>query len=303
MKVSEQTMIDLTTSSIGKKIKMLRLEKGMTQKELCKGICSQAEISKIENGRNTPTIDLLQQICRKLRISISLFFSDEQVSQKLNEIDQQMLRHFREKTYGEMSAELTHYSKSTTIFEIKIFLHYYQVLLEYERGNIDFRSCITSLLQLVAQKEIMKKSFLLYIRIQMAIAVLYTNHEEYTHSHQIYEGILKMPYQTREYKKIKMKIMYNYLRNLYRLKRFEEGLREVEQVIEETKNLQDLTYLGHFYYQKGFFLESLHAAKNDIREAYTIAYSFFIATNNHAYQKILEVHLSELLLFPIDESE
>jgi len=289
--------------SVGDKIKQERKKQGMTQKALCEGICSQAEISKIENGRNSPTIDLLQQICRRLRIPISLFFEDEFVSQKLNEIDQRMLRHMREKTYSAMEKDLEEYAKSNTEFEIQVLIRYHQKLLLHEKGNIDFRTCISALLKLVTEESLVEKSFLLYTRIQMAIAVLYTNHEDYTHSHQIYEELLKLPYRTREYKKIKMKIMYNYLRNLYRLKRFEEGLQEVEQVIEETKRLQDLTYLGHFYYQKGFFLESLHAANNDIREAYTIAYSFFIATNNHAYQKILEVHLAELLLFPIDESE
>ena len=289
--------------SVGDKIKQERKKQGMTQKALCEGICSQAEISKIENNRNSPTIDLLQQICKKLRIPVSLFFEDESVSQTMNEIDQKMIRHLREKTYSDMSKDLTFYEKLNTSVEVHILIRYHQELLEYERGNVDFRTCIASLLQLVRQERVEEKSFLLYTRIQMVIAVLYTNHEDYIHAHHIYKELLTLSYQTREFKKIRMKIMYNFIRNLVESERFEEGLLEVEQVIEETKRLQDLTYLGHFYYQKGFFLESLHAANNDIREAYTIAYSFFIATNNHAYQKILEVHLSELLLFPIDESE
>ncbi|UKS54812.1 helix-turn-helix domain-containing protein [Exiguobacterium acetylicum] len=289
--------------SVGDKIKQERKKQRMTQKDLCEGICSQAEISKIENGRNSPTIDLLQQICRRLRIPISLFFEDEIVSQKLNEIDQKMLHHMREKTYSAMEKDLDKYAKSNTAFEVQVLIRYHQKLLLHEKGNIDFRTCISALLKLVAEENLVEKSFLLYTRIQMAIAVLYTNHMDYARSHQIYEELLKLPYRTREYKKIKMKTMYNYLRNIYRLKRFEEGLQKVEQVIEEAKELQDLTYLGHFYYQKGFFLESLNASEKSIKEAYTIAYSFFTATNNHAYRKILETHLSDLLLFPIDESE
>lgn len=289
--------------SVGDKIKQERKKQGMTQKALCEGICSQAEISKIENNRNSPTIDLLQQICRRLRIPVTQFFEDEIVAQTLNEIDQKMLRHMREKTYIEMKKDLDNYAKTNRTFEVQALVRYHQQLLEYEKGNNDYRTCISLLLKLVAEEKLIEKSFLLYTRIQMAIAVLYTNHEEFNHSHQIYDDLLKLPYRTREYKKIKMKIMYNYLRNLYRLKRFEEGLQKVEQIIEETKELQDLTYLGHFYYQKGFFLESLQATETSIKEAYTIAYSFFIATNNHAYQKILETHISDLLLFPIDGSE
>ena len=43
--------------SIGNEIKRIRQERNWTQSELCQGICSQAEISKIENGRNSPTVD------------------------------------------------------------------------------------------------------------------------------------------------------------------------------------------------------------------------------------------------------
>ena len=66
---------------IGNEIKRIRKEKKMTQKELCDGICSQAEISKIENGRNSPTIDLLQQIAKRLRIPMSILFRDQYKSE------------------------------------------------------------------------------------------------------------------------------------------------------------------------------------------------------------------------------
>jgi len=289
--------------SVGDKIKQERKKQGMTQKALCEGICSQAEISKIENGRNSPTIDLLQQICRRLCIPISLFFEDEIVSQKLNEIDQRMIRHLREKTYSDMAKDLMLYEKSKNAVETQILIRYHQELLEYERGNVDFRTCIASLLQVVSEEQVEEKSFLLYTRIQMVIAVLYTNHEEYNRAHQIYKALLELPYQTREYKKIRMKIMYNFIRNLVEFERFEEGLQKVEQVIKETKQLQDLTYLGQFYFQKGIFLEALKASERDTTEAYTTAYSFFIATQNHSYLKILETYFSEHLLFPLNESE
>lgn len=289
--------------SVGEKIKQERKKQGMTQKELCDGICSQAEISKVENGKNSPTIDLLQSICKRLRLPISSFFEDEQVSQKLNEMDQKMLRHFREKSYTEMSRDLKQFAESSSAFEIQFLVQYHGILLEHEKGNIDFRTCISALLQLVSKEKLVDRSFLLYTRIQMAIAVLYTNQEEYQHADQIYDELINMSYQTREYKKIRMKIIYNYVRNLYRMKRFEDGFREVEKAISESKQMQDLTYLGHFYYQKGFLLESLNASESEIKESYTIAYAFFIATKNHAYQQILETHLSHLLLFPLQERE
>ncbi len=70
---------------IGNEIKRIRKQKKMTQKELCEGICSQAEISKIENGRNSPTIDLLQQIAKRLRVPLSLLFRDQLKSDTFRE--------------------------------------------------------------------------------------------------------------------------------------------------------------------------------------------------------------------------
>ena len=289
--------------SVGEKIKQERKKQGMTQKELCDGICSQAEISKVENGKNSPTIDLLQSICKRLKLPISSFFEDEQVSQKLNEIDQKMIRHLREKTFKEMENDLKDYAKFSQSFEIKILIRYHQELLKYESKQVDFRTCIASLLQVVAQEKIAEKSFLLYTRIQMVVAVLYTNHEEYVHADRIYKDLLSMTYPTREYQKIRMKIMYNFIRNLVEFKRFEEGLKEVERVIQDSKQIQDLTYLGQFYFQKGILLEELGLEEEEVKEAYTIAYSLFTATHNHSYIKILETYFSNQLLFPIQESE
>ena len=64
--------------SIGNEIKRIRQERNWTQAELCQGICSQAEISKIENGRNSPTVDLLQQLAERFHIPVSSFFINEE---------------------------------------------------------------------------------------------------------------------------------------------------------------------------------------------------------------------------------
>jgi len=66
----------LFIKSFGQQIKQLRSERKMTQKELAKGVCSQAELSKIENGKTMPTIDLVQRLSQKLHISMEQLFID-----------------------------------------------------------------------------------------------------------------------------------------------------------------------------------------------------------------------------------
>ncbi|WP_193749057.1 helix-turn-helix domain-containing protein, partial [Exiguobacterium indicum] len=76
--------MDDLTSSIGTKIKQLRIENQMTQKELCEDICSQAEISKIENGLNSPTVELLQKIAARLNSPITLLFENPQANEDID---------------------------------------------------------------------------------------------------------------------------------------------------------------------------------------------------------------------------
>lgn len=61
--------------SIGQKIRFLRKEKHLTQKQLAKNLCvtSQA-ISKWENGRNMPDVTILPSIARNFGISIDELF-------------------------------------------------------------------------------------------------------------------------------------------------------------------------------------------------------------------------------------
>ena len=62
---------------IGEKLKFFRQLNGLSQKEMSTGICSQAEISKIENGKAIPTVELLQQIAYKLDVPISEIVKDD----------------------------------------------------------------------------------------------------------------------------------------------------------------------------------------------------------------------------------
>lgn len=56
---------------IGQKIFYFRKLNGLTQEQLSHGICSVPHLSKIENGHETPSTDILEHLCKRLAISIS----------------------------------------------------------------------------------------------------------------------------------------------------------------------------------------------------------------------------------------
>lgn len=60
------------TKVICKKIKKYRSEKGMTQEDLAEKVgVSRVYIGYVEQGRNTPSLEILEKIARALSVSLS----------------------------------------------------------------------------------------------------------------------------------------------------------------------------------------------------------------------------------------
>ena len=74
-------MISENASMVGKRIKMMRLAKGMRQKHLADGLkISQANMSNIESGRCAVTIDHLIILREIFACSMNDFFVDMEKS-------------------------------------------------------------------------------------------------------------------------------------------------------------------------------------------------------------------------------
>lgn len=55
---------------IGQKIFYFRKLNGLTQEQLAHGICSVPHLSKLENGHETPSTDIIEHLCKRLAIAI-----------------------------------------------------------------------------------------------------------------------------------------------------------------------------------------------------------------------------------------
>lgn len=71
--------------NLGKKIESRRKELGFTQKQFAYGICSQAQLSRIEKGLHTPSHEKLIQLLNKLNVTPSLinYYDDLDYHNKL----------------------------------------------------------------------------------------------------------------------------------------------------------------------------------------------------------------------------
>ncbi len=72
----------MTNEELGKKIRQLRELKGLSQQNLSESVdISQKSLSRIENGQNSPTFELITKICQELDIELHqlLDFSDQTI--------------------------------------------------------------------------------------------------------------------------------------------------------------------------------------------------------------------------------
>ncbi|WP_070119691.1 helix-turn-helix domain-containing protein [Bacillus marinisedimentorum] len=87
--------------NIGDRVKTLRKELGLSQKQLAEGVCSQAAISKMENQNFIPSADILYKISQKMGVPISYLLElsvDERVDY-VEEVNHQLTKLFEEKDY------------------------------------------------------------------------------------------------------------------------------------------------------------------------------------------------------------
>lgn len=283
--------------SIGNEIKRIRKQKKMTQKELCEGICSQAEISKIENGRNSPTIDLLQQIAKRLRIPMSMLFRDQYKSEQFRECDRLLNSLFRSQQFDELMNQIEQIRSRSTVKEILLLLKYFEIVCNERTKKVDFRTSISQLVRLTDTAEVWFESPQMYLRIKMAIANFYFENKQFVHSENVYEEILNLNFDTIELKKTRIKIMYNHAQQLSFQKNYEKGLNVVATGIKESLALDDASFLGHFYFQRGYFTKKTNGDIKDVKRDFTLSYSLFKAFEMPSYEQLVIDSHEEFLLY------
>ena len=75
---------------IGERIKSIRKQKRITQREICKKAnCSNSTLSRWENGDRNPTFDCVQRVCDALGVSIAELCKED--SDRKTTIDKQII--------------------------------------------------------------------------------------------------------------------------------------------------------------------------------------------------------------------
>ncbi|MEB8802728.1 helix-turn-helix domain-containing protein [Bacillus cereus] len=245
---------------LGITIKELRIKKNISQSELCHGICSQSQISKIEKGVIYPSSILLYQLSERLGIDPNNIFALTQ-NKKLKYVENikcVIKDCLKQKQYNELY-EIVKKEKDEKNFqakEDKQFLLWHEAIAIFE-ANRSIKTAL-KLLNNALKLTLTNVDFLSEreIDIMQTMSIFYAENKEYDKSITILRRCLtnfnKLDFPRD--KAIKLKIIFNLAKCLGMTYQYEEAVKYIDKGIKLAINLNTLYLLGELYYLKGWNL-------------------------------------------------
>ncbi|PGB31742.1 helix-turn-helix domain-containing protein [Bacillus toyonensis] len=287
-------------NDLGITIKELRIKKNISQSELCHGICSQSQISKIEKGMIYPSSILLYQLSERLGIDPNSIFALTQ-NKKLKYIEnvKYVMRDCtKQKQYKELY-EIVKQEKNQNNFqstEDKQFLLWHEAIVIFMVNkstkialnllNHALKLTLTNM-DCLSERE---------IEIMQTMAIFHAENKEYEKSINILRRCLtnfnKLDFPRD--KEIKLKIIFNLAKILGHTNQHEEAIKYNDIGIKLAINLNTLYLLGELYYGKGWNLLRLKQHnEEDVADIMKKALFIFELTEKEYLIKIIKENYFE----------
>lgn len=281
-------------------IKELRMKKNISQSELCHGICSQSQISKIEKGMIYPSSILLYQLSERLGIDPNNIFALSQ-NKKLKYVEnvKYVMRDCtKQKQYNELY-EIVKQEKNENNFQLKEdkqFLIWHEAIAIFY-VNKSIKTAL-NLLHSALKLTVTNGNFLSEreIDIMQSMAIFHWANKEYEKSITILRRCLtnfnKLDFPRD--KEIKLKIIFNLAKILGHANQHEEAIKYNDMGIKLAINLNTLYLLGELYYGKAWnMLKQKQYNEEDIADYMKKALFIFELTEKENLIKIVEENYFE----------
>ena len=286
---------------LGITIKELRIKKNISQSELCHGICSQSQISKIEKGVIYPSSILLYQLSERLGIDPNNIFALTQ-NKRLKYVEnvKYVIKDcLKQKQYKELY-EIVKKEKNLNNFQTKDekqFLMWHEAIAIFMvdksiKTALDFLNNALKLTltnsDFLSERE---------IDIMQTMAIFYAENKEYEKSINIFKRCLtnfnKLDFPRD--KEIKLKLMLNLAKCFDFTYQHEEAIKYIDKGIKLAINLNTLYLLGELFYLKGQCLLKMKQHNvEDVIYNWKKALFIFELTEKEYYTKMLPDELIEL---------
>ncbi|ASZ64769.1 helix-turn-helix domain-containing protein [Bacillus cereus] len=282
-------------NDLGITIKELRIKKNISQSDLCHGICSQSQISKIEKGVIYPSSILLYQLSERLGVDPNNIFALTQNKKlKYTENVKYVMRDcIRQHQYKELYEIVTRekYTNNFQTKEDKQFLLWHEAIAIYCVNNST--KVALTLLNNALKLTVTNIDFLSEREIDIlhTMAILHAENKEYKKSITILKRCLnnfnKLDFPRD--KEIKLKIIYNLAKNLSYTYQYEEAIKYIDKGIQLAINLNTFYLLGELYYGKGSNLLKLKQYnKEDVANNMQKSLFIFELTKNEKKLQIIK---------------
>ncbi|XXM72898.1 helix-turn-helix domain-containing protein [Lysinibacillus sphaericus] len=258
-------------TAVGKKIKELRKTSGLSQEELAHGICTQAQISKIEKGDVFPYASTLYQISQKLGVDVNYFF-DIGTTPRLDYVQEvfQQLQILRRSVKYEEMMDIVRAELDNPLFiqnnkNLQLLLWHKGIYL-YEVQN-KLEKSVETLKEAIHLTHYKGKIMLeRELEILLALGIIYFK-EDLGKALEVFEEVkehLQLLPHLNDYT-IKTRLYYHIARVLTRLNRINESNKYCEAAIKWCLHKDSVFILGELHYQIGYNMELMNNPKEAIK--------------------------------------
>lgn len=282
--------------NIGDRLKMIRKNKGLSQKELCNDICSQGMLSQIENNHHISNIQILTQLCNRLNISLNeiVNYSSNEINSKqvlFNTLAELFYRREYQEIYNLIMDNQNSYNYKEVDKQIILFyeaLFYGFVQHDYHKAYelLEESVCITYYSQKVqlTYEEILIITNLGIITMKLGLK---------DDTHYYFDLIIKNLQENRKIKnKEKITIIFFNIANGYsKMGDYEKALEIACKGIAwaNAPNINTQIRLSYLYYEKAYNEQMLQI--DNYVESYKIAYYLALNSNDKFLMKFIKTKI------------
>lgn len=265
-------------SAIGDKIKELRKLMGLSQKELAQGICTQAQISKIEKGDVYPYASTLYLISQRLGVDVNYFF-DIGTTPRIDyvkEVSRQLKLSRRNLKYEEIYQIVKTEEKNALFLQnrrnLQLLLWHKGICYYHLDKNVPKAlKLLDEAIQLTHDKVWSERE----IEISLSKGIILFEEGNLPEALSVYEPAKEhlklLPYLQDD--TIKSRLYYNLARTLTRLGEFNLSTSYCKQAIDYCIERDNLYLLGELHYHVGYNYElkkQIKTAKSYMEKALII---------------------------------
>ena len=226
--------------NIGQVVKDLRKYYGISQKELAKGICTQAQISKIENNSELPSSLILYRLASKLGVDMNYFFSmsDTPRLDYINDVKRVIRDLIRKRDYREIDYIIKK-EKNNPLFkegENRQFMLWHEAICShyvYKETSIAIDSLLKAL-WIINNKSVRGYYSEQEIEILNSLAILKKDQEQYDEAIKLFiESLtfIKLLPQVKN-ELLHIRLLYGISKVLTIIDKFEESKEYLDKAIQ-----------------------------------------------------------------------